>query len=611
MSAIRILPDEISNRIAAGEVIERPASIVKELMENSVDSGADKISVTIEGAGVKLVSVSDNGCGMDPDDALLCLEPHATSKISSADDLNSIRTFGFRGEALPSIASVSRIRIRTRTKEMLEGTEVVAEGGSVYSAKPVGCAPGTEISVRDLFYNTPARKKFLHSRSTEEFHIQEVFCATALANRKVSFVLNVDGVEVFGSPAAASLSPRIRTFYGKGMEENLIPVAHEQSGIKIEGFIARHGFTKTSRREQRVFVNGRPIESPAVYAGIKNAYGSLIPPGRFPPVVLFLLLDPARADINVHPAKREIRFREPGLVTAAVAEAVRETLRVSQTPTVFVDSSLSLKSVLDSAVVNYVPKGSPHHGAGDLDFMLQQPPISIQQKKIAGMVKTASSLEAADAPSTEEPSLPEESQLQDKASDFSEAFNVTVLAFLDDTYILASSANGLLVIDQHAAHERILFERILSAAKTGEGASQKLLIPVTLELSPAETAFVKKNTEPFEKLGFEIEIFGNSTIVLNSIPEAFSQDNVGGLFTDMVTALVEQGRAGQKINEAAIARAACKNAVKSHDRLSRPEAEEIIRQLSRCELPFSCPHGRPTIINISFQELEKRFGRRK
>ncbi|HBC86509.1 MAG TPA: DNA mismatch repair endonuclease MutL [Lentisphaeria bacterium] len=593
MGCIKILPDSISNRIAAGEVIERPASVVKELVENSIDSDAGKITVQIENSGTRLISVTDNGRGMDPDDALLCLEPHATSKISHAEDINRIYTLGFRGEALPSIASVSRLRLRTRRHEDIEGTEVIVEGGKFSDSVPVGCAPGTEINVRDLFFNTPARKKFLHSKSTEERHIQETLWSLALGHPAIAFELIIDGKTVFSSPADKSLAPRIQTFFGREMLENLIPVLNESTSCKISGFIARHGFTKNSRREQRVFVNTRPVESPASFAGIRDGFGSLSNDGRYPPVFLFLEMDPALVDVNVHPAKREVRFRESRDVSSFISGSIRDALRNSQSPTVSVSSELPLRTILAGASISYEPRKTVQ------DSMINP------GKKIGPQIQFPEALSAIQASSG--PKTVPEMERQETSS----VSELGILAFLDETYILASSGNGLVIIDQHAAHERVMFEKILGTARDNGVLSQKLLIPVTVELSRSEVMFLQKNKEQFQKLGFEFESFGANTMIISSIPGGIRQDNLKGLFSDMLSTLAEEGRTGGKVDETAIARAACRNSVKAHDTLSPHEAKSLLQQLSMCELPFSCPHGRPVIINISYKELEKRFGRRK
>ncbi|MFZ2655747.1 MAG: DNA mismatch repair endonuclease MutL [Victivallales bacterium] len=598
MGCIKILPDDISNRIAAGEVIERPASVVKELVENSIDADAGKITVQIENAGTKLISVTDNGRGMDSDDALLCLEPHATSKISHAEDINRIYTLGFRGEALPSIASVSRLRLRTRRHKEMEGNEVLVEGGKFAEANPAGCAPGTEINVRDLFFNTPARRKFLHSRGTEERHIQETLWGLALGHPAISFELIMDGKTIFSSPAGKSLLPRIQTFFGKELLDNLLPADADGTHYKMSGFIARHGFTKNSRREQRVFVNSRPVESPAVFAGIRDGYGSLSNDGRYPPVFIFLEMDPALVDVNVHPAKREVRFREAREATTFISISIRDALRNSQAPTVSVSRDLPLRSILAGADISYTPKKTMQDIIGGLGKNIE-PDIKIPVQQNSAVQPREGQAETSN---TEEEAANQ---------DLNPVSELKILAFFDKTYILASSANGLVIVDQHAAHERVMFEKILDSTGKNRPLSQKLLIPSTIELSRSEVMFLEKHRKYFLNLGFEIESFGANTIIINSIPDGIQQDNLKGLFSDMLADLMDEGKSSGRIDEAAIARTACRNSVKANDLLSLEEAKSLLHQLSRCELPFSCPHGRPVVINISFKELEKRFGRRK
>ena len=603
MSKIKILPENISNRIAAGEVIERPASVVKELVENSIDAGASAITVRVEKSGIKSISVSDDGSGMDRDDALLCLEPHATSKIITENDIDRIVTFGFRGEALPSIASVSRLVLKTRKHDSQEGSEVIVHGGKFISSGPAGCAPGTEFLVKDLFFNTPARKKFLRAQATEERHIQETFCLLALPYPSVSFELIMDEQRVFSSPSHGELKSRIRNFFGREMEDGLMPLEFTGSGIKVSGYIARHGFTKNSRREQRIFVNGRAVEAFPVYTGIREGYHGLVEKGRFPPVILFLSIDPSMIDVNVHPAKRELRFRHEHLVISVISEAVRTALRTSSTPASSFRGNFPVKSLLEGAELNYRPaEEAPSLNFPREDFeTTEQSPSSFpcaDEEKYVQRIETQS----------EKPlrySAPESEQVKLPGSG-----NLRIIGFLDKTYILAASDAGLLVIDQHAAHERVLYERLLRQSASGDIPSQRLLFPVTLELSRPEILFIGKNKNLFEKIGFEIESFGQNTIIINSIPLTLKQDNVAGLISDLLSKLMEDGELKKEADTDVIAKAACTAAVKAQDSITLEEAKGLIKQMAQCELPFSCPHGRPTVINISVKELEKRFSRK-
>lgn len=637
MSEIRILPDEISNRIAAGEVVERPASVVKELVENSIDAGASSISIRIEGAGRKLISIVDNGGGMDADDALLCFEPHATSKISTSEQINRITTMGFRGEAIPSIASIARVRLLTRREDALEGCEVVVEGGRFITSSPAGCAPGTEISVRDLFFNTPARRKFLRTERTEEKHISDIICMLALANSSVAFDLSFNGVKSFTSPSADSAFPRIREFLGKTMSDALIPVDYEKAGIVVSGYIARHGFTRKSRKEQRVFLNARPVEAQEIYRGLRNGYESLVMKGSYPPVVLFLSMSPERVDINVHPAKREVRFRESALLASVVAEAVRNTLRKVPSPTVSITPELSLNSILRGASVDYQPPTMeqtvlprfdndvpipeilpeiPFDSSSD-EYIANSPQVSaFHGEPIPGGADSESG-DLAVAPTESGEKIANSADIPASSSDncgipssVAEDFALRIIGFLDETYILAASESGLVVIDQHAAHERVMFEKLMREAESSTPNSQRLLIPVTLDFSASEVAFLKKSAEALDSLGFEVEPFGRNTVIIHAIPAALSENDAESLISDILSTLMEEGRAVSKPDKAAVATAACRRAVKAHDSLTHDEAAALIAQMGRCKLPYSCPHGRPTIISISYKELEKRFGRK-
>ena len=659
MSSINILPENVSNRIAAGEVIERPASVVKELVENSIDAGAKKISIVIEKAGSKLITITDNGSGMDSDDALLCFEQHATSKISNEDDINTIMTFGFRGEAVPSIASVSRFYLKTRQKDQLEGMEVVVHGGKFIKELPVGCAPGTEISVRDLFFNIPARKKFLKTQATEERHIQEMLLLITLANPTISFELTMDSRSIFSTSGHTNLRPRIISFFGKTMSGHLIEVDHEANGIRVSGYVSKHGFTRNTRREQRTFVNGRPVEAFPIYHGLKEGYGGLVEKGRFPPVILFVDIDPHMVDVNVHPAKREVRFRKEQILKQVVADTVRDALRNTEAPTTSVDSALSLKNILDGAEVSYETKiHTPELDLGGHETVTadQSDRTSVTPSFRSGSpsrpsVKALSTIsDHTIKPITQDPELVKQGKSpleyalagqglkpvipESKASqDTQPAVNtvtprpqpqmdtrtghhlpgsgpIQIVGVLDETYILATSAKGLVIVDQHAAHERVLFERILHAKEEDGEGTQGLLIPITVELSRIETLFIEKNADAFAAVGFDIQIFSENTIMVNSIPVGLSQENTGGFVRDLISSFTETGELNRKLNRDAIAMASCKAAVKAHDKLTMGEAQALFHQMSDCQLPFSCPHGRPTIINIGIGELEKRFGRK-
>ncbi len=652
MSKIRQLSDEVCNKIAAGEVVERPASIVKELVENSLDAGARKITVTIEDGGRRAISVADDGEGMDADDALLCLDPHSTSKIASEADIFDIASFGFRGEAIPSIAAVTRLTIRTRRRETPEGVEVFIAGGKAVSEKPAGCPPGTEVTARDLFFNVPARKNFLRTVATEERHIVEILSNIALAHHDVAFILKADGRILLSTPSAPSILPRISEFFGREYANALLPFSRTERGITVNGFIARRGFTRNSRAEQRIFVNARPVESAPVYRAIKEACGPMLERGRFQPALVYLIMPPGSVDVNVHPTKREVRFRNEFDVIAAVRTAVSAALRTNDavipvtaegvndpaetSARLFPDFAPDIQTrnaTSEPANNTYSSDDAPVPASGivtSVDSLLESARVGYRVlgpmlHAPFGNAPAAQDINRGAAPQqmqdAELPIPPEQQQnMSDNeprpdfrlvaedapATDFG-GTGLRLLGVLENSYIVAAIPGGLVLIDQHAAHERVLFERILNGI---DGTlSQKLLMPITIELSPADMAYVARNLHEFENIGFEIEPFGRNTVKLNSIPAAIKQENVGGFFHDMLARIGEIG-AGQRLATDTLARAACKAAVKAHDRLSLQEAAALIEQMSHCALPYSCPHGRPTMLNISISEIERRFGRK-
>ena len=651
MSKIHLLTEHVCNKIAAGEVVERPSSVVKELVENALDAGSNKISVLVEKAGRKLIQVRDNGEGMDEDDALLCFESHATSKIRNEEDIYAISSFGFRGEAIPSIASVSRFTLRTRRKEAAAGSEITVHAGKFISNVPAGCAPGTEVTVRDLFYNLPVRRKFMRSEATEERHILDCVTNIALANPETAFELKLDGRILISSPASQDLLPRLRDLFGKTFADALIPVHYKEFGISVEGFISNRSFTRNSRSDQRTFVNGRCIEAQTIYRGIREGYGPMLESGRYPAAILFLSMHPGEVDVNVHPAKREVRFHRDYEVLSAVRTAVTNALRdhdpvmspPSSRPEPGTGSGLypdfnpmeapigqtgpeSMDRILESARIDYVPAVSTLvHALRNLPPQSAPSGTMSPQSPESPALSDPGDSEPMDSPVQNSGELlpPGEDEAESGDSADSGEFHLErddaretvqtpradfeLLGVLADSYLVGTIPGGLVLIDQHAAHERVMFERILKGVNGS--LCQKLLLPITLEVARADMLFISRNLEAFEKIGFELEPFGQNTVKMNGIPAAVPQENAGGLFMDILSRLATDAPA-QKNPMERIARAACKAAVKAHEKLTREECEALLHQLSRCEQPFSCPHGRPTVLNISLSEIERRFGRK-
>ncbi|MBQ4335950.1 MAG: DNA mismatch repair endonuclease MutL [Lentisphaeria bacterium] len=624
MSKIFVMPEQLSNRIAAGEVIERPASVVKELVENAIDAGATRITVRVEQAGSRLIQVSDNGCGMDAEDALLCLEQHGTSKLKSEEDMTRIMTLGFRGEAIPSIASISRMTIETRQPSSVEGIKVTVEGGHRKEAAPAGCPPGTTFTIRDLFFNVPARKKFLKSAPTEQQHIEETILLLALPHPEISFELISDGRISVQSPGDTSINARLRAFFGRNFASQMLPVEHREEGMIIHGFIGAPGFARPTRREQRLFVNDRAVDSPALYRGVRDGYGALAEHGKYPPCILFIQIDPEEVDVNVHPAKREIRFRREYVVSRAVSTAVAAALHGPEArPQSVLDPRIPIEPLLAGAGVTY----TPHPETPDL-FLPEAPPLEQMPKENppAREKTELTDIPGLSLPGLDRPpvsaGLEQTAPITEKTAEeleplkpikpvpvFQGDWPTEVLGILDATYILAKSAAGLVLIDQHAAHERIMFEKLLRESDQG-GMKQPLLLPVTLDLPKPAAAMLLRTRAWFEKLGFDIEDMGGNTVMLNAIPTTLGTGNLENLLLDTLSELAEEAAARIPLEREHVARAACRAAIKAGDVLTIPMAEKLLEDLAACQRGMLCPHGRPTMITFTIQELARRFGRK-
>lgn len=628
MSKIRIMPEVLSNKIAAGEVIERPASVVKELVENAIDAGATSIKIEIERAGSRLIMVTDNGCGMDGDDVLLALEMHGTSKIFNEQDIFCISTLGFRGEAIPSIASISKFTIKSRSSNAIEGSSVTVHGGKFISSSPVGFSQGTCIKVEDLFYNIPARKKFLKSQATEQQHIEETVLNLAIPFPQIAFTLIADGKTIFHSPASDTYDARLRTVFGKEFQNEMIPVNYHNGPLSVTGFIGKPGFTKSTRLTQRTFVNDRKVESFAIYRGIRNGYAAM-EKGRYNPCILFLSLPADQLDVNVHPAKREIRFKQEFVISSEIEKAIKNTLSGNITQTenivenykIFNNGKASLDSIFSSAEKNYTPVSVP-----ELNFEKTSTPDEDGPKPIKKYENNLDNSTLLESLMTDLPDFPqppqsfsnqaEENEAEFKQNEYRHSpllenkdIPDRIIGILDNSYILCENADhSLKIIDQHAAHERILFEK-LTRKHEANNASQALLIPQMLTLPLQYTTLLQRNLKTFEKLGFDIEPMGGKSFMLNAVPLDFPAANGEGLFEEMLSELMENNSTKTTLAAERIAQAACKAAVKFHDNITIEGAKLLLSQLRQCEQGTLCPHGRPTIIEITAAELIKRFQR--
>jgi len=586
MSCIRLLPEILASQVAAGEVVERPASVVKELVENSIDAGARKIEISIRRGGISLIRVVDDGCGMDRDDALLSLERHATSKIRTASDLAAIATLGFRGEALPSIASVSRFRLTTREAEAIAGTEIIVNGGKIETVRDGGEAPGTQIEVRSLFFNLPARRKFLRTENTESRHIEHQLHLQATGHPRVAFAFVRDERVVFQLPMAAHLRERIRDLHGDELVARLLPVAAPgtAAAIRIGGLIGNAGVSRQSRAQQLVFVNGRAIESPVLNAALREGYHTALMRGQFPVTFLFLDLDPAAVDVNVHPAKREVRFRDPNGVREAVVECIRRTLESGRevwqekfhAPAALAQIDGGIESV--SSPIFHPPEISPPAAA-----------TSASAFEILGR---------------------DSARLSSRESRSDHQFKI--IGILNRLYVLMENKDGLVLVDQHAAHERILFEELRRRMEEQGVPSQRLLLAQTFELAPRDAEWVERNTATLQKMGIGIEPFGPNAFKIDSLPAFLDVSDPVIFLRDVIDGLksASNGSSPLRLGEDMIAKTVCRHAVKANDPLRYLEVEKLISDLLECDLPYCCPHGRPTMIQISLGELEKKFGRK-
>jgi DNA mismatch repair protein MutL len=681
MNRIRLLPEHVANQIAAGEVVERPASVVKELVENALDAQAARITVEVQAGGRSLVRVTDDGSGMGRDDALLSLERHGTSKIQRAEDLAAIATMGFRGEALPSIASVSRFTLTTRERDgsSPEGTQIVVNGGKIAEVKAAGAPTGTSIEVRQLFFNLPARRKFLRTEETEAAHIQHYLTLAALAYSHVAFTFVKDGRNIWQLPAQksdATLSSRLDALrerhrallgdekllpvnFSAYLEENYLPeepeisfetaiakkseIGNRKSEIHVWGLIGAPGISRTTRDSQFVFVNRRPVENRGLNYALIEGYHTSLMKGRYPVCCLFLEIDPAAVDVNIHPAKREVKFHREPEIRKLVAQAVKETLLAFHGGETAVESKRwgeRPREPLVTPALSGSSAASPHQpGTPALPQFPEKLKPSPEPKKIPaeqaplkmGFTPRRNEAEtgtpaARAAPSAGDnrqstisnpPAMPEK-QAQPAGSQFPASatplLNVPLrlVGVIGKLYVLLESDRGLVLLDQHAAHERILFEQMMNRIERNAAApSQKLLLPETIELPPRDAQFLREQLVVLTKLGVGLSEFGERTFLLDALPAFVKVTDPRRFVFDLVDELRAAGREVNlaRLGEHTVAKTVCRHSVKANDPLAGPELEKLVEDLRHCAMPYTCPHGRPTLIEMNYRELEKKFGR--
>ena len=599
---IRILPEQLTNKIAAGEVVERPSSVIKELVENGLDAGATDIIVEIEDGGKRLIRVSDNGCAMSREDMLLSLERHATSKIATDADLFSLQTLGFRGEALPSIASVSRFSISSRTRGGEEGSEIYAEGGKIRDVKSCGMSEGTTVAVRNLFFNTPARLKFMKSRETETGHIGELFNRLALSRPELRFTLLADGKVVFKLLPGDNAS-RARELLGKTVSEGLHPLATEADGISLKGLIGSPAISRSTSGSLYTYINGRYIRDKVVQHAIMQACKNVLERGRYPVVILFMEISPEEVDVNVHPTKHEVRFREQGKVHNAIRNSIESLLAstpwLRKAAPLFVPSSGYAPVTTGGSRVAEVKDALLRYAVQERLPAKPHPFCSGQDQE--STVQTCAKSESLPLPAefTATDSLPDRFA------------HLQIIGQFRGAYIICQDDDELVLIDQHAAHERVVFDELRAAMQSGGVEGQGLLFPETLELGPAEAAVIRQQGALLQRLAFELEHFGGNTWLLKSIPRLLAglpyQEALRDILEDCAS-IGNSSAFADKLDDI-LATIACHSVVRGQHTLSSREIRALLERMESAEYAASCPHGRPVIAKISLMQIEKMFKR--
>jgi DNA mismatch repair protein MutL len=633
---IHILPEQVASQIAAGEVVERPASALKELVENSLDAGAKAVSIEIERGGAGLIAVSDDGCGMGREDAILSLRRHATSKIRDAADLTAIRTMGFRGEALASIASVAQLRMLTRRAADLAGIEIVAAGGEISLTRECAAAPGTRIEVRDLFFNTPARLKFLKTLATEQAAAAEVIARLGIAHWRVAFKLVAEGRVVYDLSRAASTLERMRQLYGAKVASRMLPLDSERAGARVFGLATISQDSYPTPRMVFTFVNRRAVRDRVLQRAVSQAYDTLIPRGRYPAVAVFVEMRPEDVDVNVHPMKTEVRFRNSGAVFEAVYHALRARLAdqtTDQTTGAAAPVAVAA-SASEAAAAPIVPSDrSFSDGPRALRLVPDAPGLARAEQRALGLgapgpkwnssgTASAAALAPAtaiadgaqnaptqNAPTIVPPSAPGEKPRFERQIPMYSRLRVVGQIFAG--YIALESDDGLILIDQHAAHERVTFEKLRAETRAGGVRVQAMLTPVPIELNPARAPQVLAALGEFRAMGFDLEPFGPATLLLKGAPAVFGAEGGARLLAEMIDAMGEDGfrAGGSTAFEELLKQLACHGSVRVGRVLRPPEISALLEELDRTEFKTNCPHGRPVHIQWGRGLIERLFRR--
>ncbi|MFH1421322.1 MAG: DNA mismatch repair endonuclease MutL [Planctomycetota bacterium] len=580
MSKIKVLSQNLVNKIAAGEVIERPASVVKELVENSLDTGADRIRIIVEEGGKRLISIQDNGCGMDKEDIKLAFVSHATSKIKSVDDLFAITTMGFRGEALASIGTVSHVTVTSREKSALTAHELVIADGKLKEPKETGAPEGTTITVEDLFYNVPARRKFLRSTAAEASYITETVTKIAMITPSVDYQMIRDNRRVMTLPQAASIRERLTSLFGEEFAEGLLEAEESAEKIKVKVLIGSPIQNRADTKMQFAFVNNRPIRDKVIIKAIMDAFSGLLPQRRYPVAIVLLEIEPHEIDVNVHPAKTEIRFKTPGFIHSIVRSTISKALRGSQQKAltengINEDSSLRQERI-KSAIESFLSRAEPKQR----DFTKQLRPREEPQKQLSLSDKI--------------PLEPSEKFIQ-----------------FHDSYIVMETKTGIIVIDQHALHERIIYEEVKQRYASKSIESQRLLFPEVIELLPKEKAVISEVASSLTILGFELEEFGGNSVIVRSIPRVLDRSDIPDAIREVIDNYLEETTPNiEKYLESVMQTIACKAAVKAGQKLSKEEIEILLSDSNKIPALHTCPHGRPIFVNLPLIDIERQLKRR-
>ena len=615
---VRVLPLHVANKIAAGEVIERPASVVKELVENALDAGSTRIAITITQGGRKLVAVQDDGCGMTKDDALLSLERQATSKIRDVDDIEQIDTLGFRGEAIPSIASVSRFSITTRRADSDEGTFLQVNAGTLAEVRAAGCPPGTRVEVRDLFCNVPARRKFLRAYATEENHVKTIFTTHALAHPSVGFSLTIDGRELYRLAPATTVRERVRDLFGDDFLAQMLtlgatdaePRSVRETSVLVSGLLERPNLSTPTRRDQYVFVNGRPATAASVAYALREAYPRRAGEAR-PAAILFIDVPPGQVDVNVHPTKREVRFRDNLAVKRAIEDAV--TAALGGGAGAAADAEVS--NLGDSSC-----SSSPSVSRSSSDLSDSSGPSDSSDSNGSSTSSDSSTAHVSSSPLPFAP-LPAPAPVQKEIAFAVEPGSTRskpwqwfkFLAQAASGYLLIETDAGIVTINPQAARERIAYEKLLNAAsadKVGQ-TSQALLIPETVKLNPVDAARIAASLETIARMGFQVEPFGTDTFKIDAVPPLIGSLTPATVLATIARDLAEGGsrRSGERWRDERIAKSIAKSFAGASRALTKEGAESLVEELCACRMPYVCPRGKPVMIFTSTRELDRKFDR--